>query len=128
MEVNYTFLLVGNRAKTQWALVLQQALSPLGRLHLVSEEEAVQAVVQSDYVVIIIDAGVVQDAALLTSRLRGQRPGVRVVVATASPTWRRAREALRAGAADYIRKSLDEQELHSKIQAVLERPPPPWPR
>jgi len=63
----------------------------------------------------------------MLSRLRAQQPEARIVIATTVPTWQRAREALRAGAADYIRKSLDEKELCSKIQAVLETPPPSWP-
>ncbi len=91
------------------------------------QDEAMPAVIQSDYDVIIIDAGEVRDAALLASRLRARWPEARVVIATASPTWRRAREALRAGATDYIRKSLDEEELRSKIQAVLDAPPPSGP-
>jgi DNA-binding NarL/FixJ family response regulator len=123
----YAFLLVGRTMGTQWSQVLQQALLPLGKLHIVPQDEAVPAVIQSDYDVIIIDAGEVRDAALLASRLRARWPEARVVIATASPTWRRAREALRAGATDYIRKSLDEEELRSKIQAVLDAPPPSGP-
>jgi DNA-binding NarL/FixJ family response regulator len=122
---SYTFLSVGKPTETQWALVLKQALSPLGSLHVVAEEEAVLAAIQSHYDVIIIDAGAVSDAVLLVSQLRAQQPEVRVVIATASPTWRRARQALQAGAADYIRKSLDEKEVRSTIETVLELPPPP---
>jgi DNA-binding response OmpR family regulator len=127
MLVKYTFLLIGKRTEGQWPLVLQQALSSLGELRDVSEEEAVQTVVQNHYDVVIIDAGAVRDVALLVSRLQAQRRQVRIIVATASPTWQRAREILRAGAADYIRKSLDKKELRSKIQAVLEAPPPSGP-
>jgi DNA-binding NarL/FixJ family response regulator len=124
--VKHTFLLIGEEAETSWSSALRQALSPLGKLRIVSEETAVRAVIQSDYDVIIIDAGAVHDAALLTARLRAQRSEARVVIATASPTWQRARQALQAGAADYIRKSLDTEELRSKIEAVLEVPPPLW--
>lgn len=124
--MNLSFLLVTGRTETQWSLTLHQALSPLGKLHITPEEEAVQAVAQ-DYDVIIIDAGAISDTATLVFRLREQRPEARIVVATASPTWQRARDALHAGAADYIRKSLDEKELCSKIEAVLKLPPPPQP-
>jgi DNA-binding response OmpR family regulator len=71
-----------------------------------------------------VDAGAVRDAVLMVSRLRVQQPETRIVIATASPTWQRAREALRAGAADYVRKSLDEKGLRSKVQTVLERQSP----
>jgi DNA-binding NarL/FixJ family response regulator len=93
-------------------------------LDIVGEREAVQAVVQSHRDLIIVDAGTVDDAALLTSFLRTEQPEARIIVATASPTWQRAREAMQAGAADYIRKSLDEKELRSKIETVLGRPAP----
>jgi len=124
----YHFLLIGKESETHWPVVLRRALSPLGELDIVPEKEAVQAAIENPYDMVIVDAGAVQDTALLVSRLRAQRPETRIVVATASLTWRRSREVLQAGAADYIRKSLDETELRSKIQAVLEFPPPPWPR
>lgn len=118
--MKYTFLLIGEKMESQWPLILEQALSPLGTLLMVSETNAVQIVAQSCYDVIIIDAGVVRDAVRLVSLLREKHPKARIIVATASPTWQRARETLQAGAVDYIRKSLDEKQLRSEIQAVLE--------
>jgi DNA-binding NarL/FixJ family response regulator len=122
--MNGSFLLVSDKRETRWSTVLQRALSALGKLDIVGEREAVQAVVQSHRDLIIVDAGTVDDAALLTSFLRTEQPEARIIVATASPTWQRAREAMQAGAADYIRKSLDEKELRSKIETVLGRPAP----
>ena len=128
MAATNSFLLIGRHTETQWPLVLQQALSPLGKLWIVPEEEALQAVIEGHYDLIIIDAGTVRDAALLTSHLRTHRPEARVIIATASPTWQRARKALQAGAADYIRKSLDKKELYARVQAVLQVPAPSRPR
>lgn len=126
--VNYSFLLVGERAETQWPVVLQQALSPIGKLRVVSEEEAVSAIIESDYDAILVDAGSISDAASLTSRLRTQRPEAHVIIFTASPTWKRARQALKAGASDYMHRSLNKEELRSTVQAVLKVPPPPLAR
>jgi DNA-binding response OmpR family regulator len=123
--MGYSFLLIGEKTQTQWPLLLYKALSSLGDLSIVSEDKAIQTIVQRDYDVVIVDAGAVHDVVRLVSSLRAQRQGMRVVVATSSPTWQRAREALQAGAADYIRKSLDKKELCSNIKAVLELPPPP---
>jgi DNA-binding NarL/FixJ family response regulator len=125
--VEAAFLLVGIQTETLWTLVLQDVLSSLGELHIVSEDEALWTVAENPYDMVIVDASAVGDVPLLVSRLRDQQPQTRVVVVTASPTWRRARETLRAGAADYIRKSLDEEDLRSKIQAVLDSPLPPVP-
>jgi DNA-binding NarL/FixJ family response regulator len=118
--MKYTFLLVGEIMETRWPLVLERALSTLGKLTVVSEERTHQELSQQRYDVIIIDAGAVQDAASLVSRLRDVQPASRVIVATASPTWQRAREMLKAGASDYIRKSQSEQKIRADIQAVLE--------
>ncbi|MCL4296501.1 MAG: response regulator [Anaerolineae bacterium] len=123
--MEHTFLLIGEKAESQWPLVLEQALSPLGKLHIVSEQTVVKRGIHPDCDVIIIDAGVVEDAVTLVSSLHQQQPQARIIVATASPTWQRAREMLKAGAADYIYKSLDEKQLQSEIRAVLETPSSP---
>ncbi len=117
------FLLIDNKSGLQWSSILRKALSNWGELHIVSEANAIQGISEKNYVAIIIDAGAVLDANVLTARLIQRQPQARVIVATASPTWRRAREAMRAGAIDYIRKSLDEKELQSAIKAALLIPP-----
>lgn len=122
MLMEHTFLLVGEKAESQWPLVLEQALSPLGKLYIVSEQTMAKRGIHPDCDVIIIDAGVVEDAVTLVASLHQQQPQARIIVATASPTWQRAREILKAGAVDYIYKSLDEKQLQSEIRAVLEAP------
>ena len=116
----YTFLLIGEKMETRWPLVLERALSSLGKLAVVSEESAGQLLAKNLYDVIIVDAGAVQDTLDLVSRLRTGQPHAQIIVATASPTWQRAREILQAGATDYIRKSQDEKKLLSDIQTTLE--------
>lgn len=121
--MNYLFLLIGDPPPARWTAALQAALQPLGELHIVSESDAVQAICDRTYDVVIIDAGQVSEPFELTGRLRQFNPETQVIIATASPTWQRARQALRAGAVDYIRKSLDEKDLRGDIQAVLKIPP-----
>ena len=122
--IRYTFLLIGEKMETRWPLVLEQALSSLGKLVVVSEEEASQLITKNSYDMIIVDAGAVRDALGLVLYLRAAQPQARIIVATASPTWQRAREVLKAGATDYIRKSQDEKKLLSDIQTALEQLPP----
>jgi DNA-binding NarL/FixJ family response regulator len=121
------FLLINGRRDHCWRQVLEEALAPLGALQTGDEEEAVKLVLQQSYDLVIIDATAVKNVPLLVSRIRAQRPDGRLVVATASPTWRRAREAFQAGAADYIRKSLDREEILLTVQATLDKKPTPWP-
>jgi len=121
----YEFLLVCSPGAWHWRKALQEVLASMGTLDEATENEALAQIVERDYDMIIIDAGRVGDDVRLTRQLRARRPGARIVVATDSPTWQRARSAFEAGAADYITKSLDRAALRSDLEAVLEVPAPP---
>lgn len=122
-----SFLLIGDVAETQWTLALKMSLLPLGSLCVLAEDDAVLSVENHIYDVIIIDAGAIHDAALLTRRLRTNRPEARIIIVTASPTWEYTREALQAGAADYIHKTFNQEELRIVVQEVMDKPPPERP-
>lgn len=121
------FLLVNGSDDHYWRQVFEAALVPLGVLRVGREDEAIELILQQTYDLITVDATVVKDVALLVSRIRAQRPDARVVVVTASPTWTRARDAFQAGAIDYVRKSLDREEILSMVKAALVKILPPWP-
>jgi len=122
-----TFLLISDRKESQWSQVLARALAPLGELQVVLEKEAVQHTLQHGYDTMIVDAAVIDDVPFLISRLRAQQPQARIVVVSASPTWERAREALLAGAMDYIHRSTSKEELVSTFENIIARVPPYWP-
>jgi DNA-binding NtrC family response regulator len=122
-----SFLLINGSRDCYWRQELQEALSPLGSVAIAKEREALSRVQQDQYDVIIVDATVVTGAAELASRIRQTRPGARIVIATTSPTWQRAREAYHAGAIDYIRKTLVHEELLATFRDVLRKKPAPWP-
>lgn len=117
-----SFLLVSDGQKTPWVRALQQALADLGQVDSVAPDQAMEALVRNPYCMVLVDAGRVKDVASLTSSLRAHQAELRVVVFTASPTWQRAREVLQAGAMDYCRKTLDEREIRSVVESVLELP------
>jgi DNA-binding NtrC family response regulator len=121
MPIN--FLLISRPEDTGWPRILEQALSPLGQVETVSEQDAAERLVQYECgAVVIIDAAAVEEVPALVSRLRDRCPGSRIIVATASPTWQRARDAFQAGATDYIRKSWDSQRLLAAIKGhVLQK-------
>jgi len=125
MQAN--ILLINGTREGYWRQVLEDTVAPLGTLQVGEEEEAVELVLQQSYDIVIVDATAVKDVPLLVSRIRAQRPDARIVVATASPTWTRARAAFRAGATDYIRKSLNKDELSSAFRVALAKTPSPWP-
>lgn len=120
--MSFRFLLVSREEETAWSPVLSQALAPLGTLETVSEKDATERIAQHGCnAIVIIDATVVDDVRSLVRRLRPLCPQARIIVATASPTWQRARDALQAGAVDYIRKSLDKEGLLAVMKDILSR-------
>ena len=82
-----SFLLVSEGPTTSWLETLQQAVSTLGELETVAEGEAVEAVVETQWHLVVVDAGAVREFASLVSSLRANRADLRVAVFTSSPTW-----------------------------------------
>jgi ActR/RegA family two-component response regulator len=64
------------------------------------------------------------DILKLISQLKTQESDLRIVVATVSPTWSRARDALKAGAVDYIERSTNIGEIQKAIIDALNKPLP----
>lgn len=124
MPEKYRFLLVGDTDDDPWRQIIEEASRDLGSLDTVNEMETDCLIKQLDYDLIIIDAARVRNAFSLVSSIRDQRPGSRIVVATASPTWRRAREAFRVGATDYFRKSMNSKQIKSVLYTTLSKTPP----
>jgi len=120
--MKYNFLLIGENIQTPWIALLQEVLSTVGRLSMVAEKESLTAIMHNCYDLIIIDARVVDNITQLLSHIRTQQSDARIIVTTASPTWTRAREALQAGADDYIDQALNKEKLANKIKALLEAP------
>ena len=122
-------LLISNYEEDHhWCQLLQGALAPLGSLEIQCEEAALRCLSQNCYDLVIVDASTIRDVLQLVYRLRNHQPGTRIVIVSASPTWLRAREAFRAGAMDYIRKSMNREKARAFFADILARIPPPWPR
>lgn len=114
-------LLVGAQEDSPWALVLADALAPWASLHVVPKDKVLQVLGQAKYDLIIVDATRVEQVSTLVAHLYDRYPHMPVVVGTMSPTWRRAREAIQAGAVDYIRKSLNKEGTWRTLSAILSR-------
>ena len=124
MPEKYHFLLVSNSPSDPWVRILQEVVTSLGSLQIASKQETIKLVSQRDYDLLVVDAAKVEDVFCLVSSIREQQPDARILVVTTSPTWRRAREAFRAGATDYIRKSMNKTELLCILQATMDKIPP----
>ncbi len=118
-------LLICEQETSSWSSAVVAALAPFGHLQILPVERALALIRRQTQQLIIVDAACVPDAPALVMDIRRLCPGARVVVATASPTWRRAREAFQAGATDYVRKSLSTTELREAFASALRKTTPP---
>lgn len=120
MSSKKRFLLINGAQGKDWHKVLKTSLAPLGELKMIEQLEADELIGRSRYDLVFIDATAVAEAVELVERIHQLKPQLTVVVAAASPRWLQARAVFRAGAADYIRKSYDEDELLAVTKAILE--------
>jgi DNA-binding NarL/FixJ family response regulator len=125
--MRYKFLLIGYREQSPAFHNLSEALAALGEFQVVGEPEALDELQRAEYDMVILDAALLDNEMLMISEIRRRLPGMRIAVLTASPTWRRAREAIQAGAMDYISKILSGQEYKAIFTDLLARKLPPWP-
>ena len=121
--MTHCFLYLTNNTSSPWSTALRRSLSIFGELTITPEDEWANETQLCQYSVIFIDATSISDVPTLIMAIRRQCPTLRIVVATSSPTWKQAREAMQAGAVDYIRKTPDLVELHTQINFVLQIPP-----
>jgi DNA-binding NarL/FixJ family response regulator len=119
--MQHTFLLVGSREESPSFYNLTRALTALGELQILPQEEAMEKIRGFKYSMIIIDAAILGSKMQLIPQIRTEQPQARIVVLTASPTWRRAREVLKVGAMDYLTKSLSEQEYLDAFRGILDQ-------
>lgn len=120
MSGTKSILLIDNAQSHHWHKMLREVMTSLGTLEVVEEDEAVQLVMSRRFDLIVVDAAV-RNVPLLVARIRAQNPGGSVVVASADPSWLKAREAFHAGASDYIGKTLDRTETLISIRAALKK-------
>lgn len=104
---------------------LRALLSGEPDMQLVGEatngEEAIQLAHMANPDVIVLDLSMPGlDGIQVTRRLKGERPGVRILILTVHEDEALLREAMRAGASGYIIKHAAENELISAIHSVLE--------
>ena len=126
IELKKRFLLIAARESRLFGETLARVLKPYGALEVVTWPEWVASALDPvTYEFVFLDAGILADEKSLDSLAELVRsvlqrwPSARVVVTTASPTWKRAKEALQARAVDYIRQALDETDLRGQLQRTI---------
>ena len=120
MSLKKSLLLEGQRDH-YWLASLRSALSALNRDLVVVSEAEMSRISWCEYDPIILEAGGITNLAFNISLIHLQNPQARIVVFSPSPDWKEAREAMLAGAADYARKSLNEDYILRTLRKSLDR-------
>jgi predicted nucleotide-binding protein len=117
--VKANVLLITDTHEHSWVQTVRQAIEPLGDLVIENADPAGVQALQLRHDLIIVDARYVEDVTGMLSLIRAKRTDAKIVVATASPSWRRARAALLAGATDYISRTINAADLRSRFESIL---------
>ena len=108
MQTPPQIIVVSNKSQSEWLFAVTKALEPLGYVRIMSENDALAQINSSPPALVITDASAIEKKiTAYVGQLHNSQPDLPILVVTASPTWRHARSIFLAGAADYIRKSLD---------------------
>ena len=117
--------ILSNNEHSPWLKHTAEVLSSLGKLMVYAEDVFAEDTEELfDVNMLVVDAsGLQMELAERVAWLNGRFPKVPIVVLTSSPTWRRARAVLQAGAADYMRRSLEDERLLERCRSLLHCPP-----
>jgi DNA-binding NtrC family response regulator len=115
-------LIVDDEPNMRW--VLGKALEQAGYTITVAEggDEAVAALTRVPADLVLLDLKLKgEDGLTVLRRLRERRPDLVVMLLTAYGTVATAVEAMQLGAADFLRKPFDVEEVTFKVARALER-------
>jgi DNA-binding response OmpR family regulator len=113
------FLLIADAKDEYGTQVLRETLTELGPVQIATEGGLDASLAERFCDVVIVDAAAVERAATIVRRIREKSPSSKVVVITASPHWRVARDVFRAGAVDYMRKPWHREEILNSFRSVV---------
>lgn len=122
MEIDVRVVLVSDSAPTPWTVAIERAIEQIGRVICKTTSELDQCSGAKKADLIIVDASTTQRTAQVIAMLRSVNRAGRIVVFTASPDWKEARDVLKAGALDYVPKSVQGTRLQEYLRTVLTSP------
>jgi len=116
---------INGHGDRQWIESLRQAVNSLGKPFVAMDHRHLKDKLQKCEL-ILIDAGAIgDDLSSVVRCIRASNSQVRIVVVSAAPHWKEARQILLAGATDYVRKENDREAilgiLRGDIPTLLRR-------
>lgn len=117
------FLIISDKDDQRWQQIVEDTLSVIGITKICTPDEVFSIVEKQSFHLIIINALNVKSLLVILNQLSKIQPNAKFIIATATPTWKEAKEVFYAGANDYIRKSSDPNEILTVAQKALEALP-----
>lgn len=114
---------LSNNCQSPWLKQTTEVLGSLGELAIYKESLFTDEFVESFDLVLVDASGLQMELAERVAWLNGRFPQTPIVVLTSSPTWRRAKAVLQAGASDYMRRSIESDQLLQRCRLLLSWPP-----
>lgn len=112
--MNKSILLVGVPPEAQIAERLYRLLQPVGRVTLAQGNEYDD----QEYAMVIFNAATIKNINNEVDKVMLEQPKASVFILTASPTFQRARSAVRKGV-QYIDKSLTDEEINKVFRNAM---------
>lgn len=120
MDERIKILLLSDTLDSPTNRALQQALAPVGEIHLAGEAELDRQLVEGSFQLLILDASLLTERPdELIREVKSKYPDLQIVLLTASPHWKVAKAVILAGA-NYIENSQDAKTLAVRFVPVLE--------
>lgn len=116
--LNEGCVLIWNGSSDGWIVQLRRALARLGMKLRLSEDARLSGC--NDWLV-ILDSTSIKDLAELIGLIRENNSEACVVVVSSSPDWKEAREAMRAGAFDYLPELRENERIQSTLDRIIAR-------
>lgn len=113
-----SMLFVGD-THPRWQKTLDNAGRNLGQLKLVKLEHLKQEALIYD--LYILDDKHISNIPSVIQKIRKQQATARIIVISDNPTWRKSRDALRAGAIDYIQRDDNYRALRKSLHDNLQK-------
>lgn len=103
-----------------WKSLTGEAREKTGstQITLSLEEDISHERIDQQYDVILMDISDIEDLFRMIPEIHAGQPGSRIIIVRSTPTWKFAREVLRLGAADLIRKNAHPAEIIEELSPL----------
>ena len=116
-----TLYLISNSPRDRWLRGVKSALTSIGNLDDSNESIALNQIAQKNYDLIVVHANNPNKVSSILNKVFAKKPNARVVVTTASNSWRLARAAFLNGAMDYVSDSLAGDDIVPAFKSILQK-------